>query len=149
MSVDAIAAHPVFWACVAAAFLWNVGYAIWRIRRIRRSGRSVFALAPEGALFTERWASGGSERSLWTRWGAARNCLFVALTPERLLIRPQFPFNLFAGDFDLEHELPLKEVALLEARGRAVLLELPGRRFTLHLRKSEAFLELWERLRGV
>jgi hypothetical protein len=72
----------------------------------------------------------------------------VAVTRERLLIRPQFPFNLFAAGFDLEHEVPLRDVEILEARGGRIRLRLPGRTFTLRLWKSEVFLETIRSARG-
>lgn len=142
MNPDRVVAHPVFWVCVAAAFLWNLGVLLWAIRR---KGRALWVQVPADALFAARWVSGFSRKNLWTRLGGARNCLFVALTPERLLVRPHFPFNVYAGGLDQEHDLPLSEVASVKAVRGAVEVALPGRVLVLWLRKPQLFLEAWAR----
>lgn len=135
---------------VGAAVAWNLAWAAWSIRRIRRAGRTVLARAPEGALFVERWTSGASGQSLLSRLGGASNCLLVVLTKERLLIRPHCPFNLFLSPrFDLDHDLPLAGIRTVKAAGGRVEVELPDRILTLRLRDPARFLGVWGRLRGV
>ncbi len=145
-----LAARPwIIVAGVGAALLWNLLYAVGRIRKIRRSGKTVLARVPDGALFVEKWTSGGSGKSFWTRLGGAKNCLLVALTRERLVVRPHCPFSIFADRFDLEHDVPLAEIAGVKAVGREVQVELPGRTLKLLLRDPGNFLGVWKLVRGV
>lgn len=145
-----LSAHPrAIVAFFAVGFLWNAVYVVWRIRKLRRSGKTILARVPEGALFVEKWTSGGSSRSVWTRLGGAANCLRVALTRERLLIRPHCPFILFAERFDLDHEVPLADVAGVRLENGLIHMELPGRVFVLRLRDPEKFLSVWKLVRGV
>jgi hypothetical protein len=148
---DFFRAHPwAFLALVGLAVAWNAVAVAWQIRKLRRAGKTVRARVPEGALFVERWTSGSSGKSLFSRLGGANNCLLVALTKERLLIRVHCPFNLFLmGSFDLEHDVPLGEIAGVQAVGAGVRVELPGRPFTLRLRDPGKFLGVWRYLKGV
>src|SRR5688572_13369504 len=93
---DQVLSRPwVLAAIFGIIVLWN-GLAIsWQVRRLLRSGRTVLARVPEDALFVERWTSGASGKTLFSRLGGANNCLLVALTKTRLLIRPHCPFNFF------------------------------------------------------
>jgi hypothetical protein len=133
----------IFVAAFAFAFLWNVAYVVWRIRKLRREGRDVFARVPEGALFVEKWTSGGSDLTFWSRLGGARNCLLVALTADRLVVRGHFPFNLFGVSSDLEHDVPVGSVEAVEAAASCVRVRLAGRTLTLALRNPNGFLGAW------
>jgi hypothetical protein len=56
--------------------------------------KPILAEKPANAAFLETWTSGRSNRNLLTKIGGARNCLFVAVTRESLIVRPHFPFSL-------------------------------------------------------
>jgi hypothetical protein len=144
-----MAANP--WA-VAALFgsvvLWNLVYVVWRVRKIRRSGKSVLARPPEGALFVERWTSGNSDLNFLSEIGGASNCLQVALTRERFSVRLHCPFNLVGGNFDLEHDVSLADVGGVRVEGRLLKVALPGRTLTLRLRNPGGFFGVWKLVRG-
>jgi len=60
----------------------------------RKKGKPVFRPHFERPLFLETWRSGRSLRSIITRLGGARNCLWVAINENSLLVAPHFPFSL-------------------------------------------------------
>ena len=78
----------------------------------KKRGKPIFPKAPPGALFSERGCSGRSLDTLWARIGGARNCLLVALTPQKLVVVPIFPFNLiFLPEiYGLEHSLDISTI---------------------------------------
>lgn len=73
---------------------WAIGWLCLSIvyRRIRN--RPIFFFSVPGAKFIEGLASGYSNDRWWRRFGGVRNCLVVAVTANRLVIRPWFPFTL-------------------------------------------------------
>jgi hypothetical protein len=79
-------------------------------RRSRR--KPVLFFSVPNAVFQERTASGCSNDRWWRRLGGANNCLVVAITPARLVIRPFFPFNLMflPETYGLEYDVPLGSV---------------------------------------
>lgn len=98
-----------------AAFTWLTFLAVgWITLAIavsiafrKKRGKPIFPKAPPDALFAERGCSGRSLDTPWARIGGARNCLLVALTPQRLAIVPIFPFDLiFLPEiYGLDHDL--------------------------------------------
>lgn len=69
-------------------------------------------------LFAEKWVSGRSLRSLTSRLGSARHCLWVTVTPNELLVGPPFPFNLmFLPEFyGLEYRINGADIIRVEHR---------------------------------
>lgn len=102
---------PDIWIIVAG-WAWILGVVAVSVLYRQSRGLPFFAKAPPNASFVERWASGNSNRHILALIGGASNCLFVALTPDRLIIRPQFPFCLmFLPEFfDLEHSIPRQNI---------------------------------------
>ena len=84
----------------------------------RAHGKPVLFFGLENAVFQESRASGRSTRSWFTRLGGARNALIVAVTHDRLVVRPYFPFNLmFLPEiYGLEYEVPLRDVMRVEEK---------------------------------
>ena len=68
------------------AILFLVGLFRWsRMAKIERSL----------VRHEEKWQSGRSERSFWTKWLSANNCLNIKFLDTHLVIRPEFPFDCF------------------------------------------------------
>lgn len=90
----------LFVSCTGAAFL--IRYS---------SGKPFFAHIPANATYAQRWASGRSLKNLFTRAFHANNCLMVAVTPDRVVVQPQFPLSVLAPPFaDLEHTIRRENV---------------------------------------
>lgn len=131
---------------------WIAASILYRKSR----GKPIYPREPDNALYFESWASGHSRRNVFTVIGGARNCLMVAVTPEALIVRPRFPFNLlFLPEiYDLEYEVPRKSVCSVKTRdglfNRSVRIELeprPGERRTLQLqlKNRDEFLRALDR----
>jgi hypothetical protein len=84
----------------------------------RAHGKPVLFFGVQDSVFQERRASGNSTRSWFTRLGGARNALVVAVTRDRLVVRPFFPFTLlFLPEiYGLEYEVPLRDVMRAEEK---------------------------------
>lgn len=94
---------PIWLACVVAASIWY-----------RRSkGKSVFPRLSSGVTFGETACSGRSLKGVLSRVGGAHNCLLVAVQNKRLVVTPQFPFNLmFLPEiYGLDLDVPIENVA--------------------------------------
>ena len=93
---------------------WIATSIVWR----RKRGKPIFPRVPTGALFSRQWISGTSQRDVFTQLGGARGCLMVAVTGDRLIIRPNFPFNLMflPEAYDLEHDIPRAHILSAELR---------------------------------
>jgi hypothetical protein len=125
-------------------------------RLLRHKPIFVFLSVP-GSRFIEATASGHSNDRWWRRYGGpANNCLVVAVTANRLVIRPWFPFTLlFLPEFlGLEYDIPLAD--LLSVSEQPWLFKKAFRvRFrngtrrgdvTLLLRQSDSFVRLLRQL---
>jgi hypothetical protein len=142
-----LAARPwIIAVWLGLTFVWIAGVCAWRARRILRSGKAILARVPENAVFSERWTSGSSDLSWFSRWGGAANVLLVALTPERLVVRLHCPFNLIATQSDLDHDVAVGEISSVSSSGSQVLVGVPGRVLRLRLRDPRRFLDAWSRL---
>lgn len=75
-------------------FLWIGGFVAASIFVRRSKGKPVFPKIDPHAQFGERGCSGRSLRGLVSKIGGAHNCLLVTVRAERLIVTPQFPFNL-------------------------------------------------------
>jgi hypothetical protein len=115
-------------------------------------GKPILFFSVPNALFQERTASGRSNDRWWRQLGGASNCLVVAVTRDRLVIRPFFPFNLLflPETYGLEHDVPLSSVCSATAdrsfsrrRVRLILRDGDGERdVSLFLRQPDEFLRL-------
>jgi hypothetical protein len=114
----------------------------------KKRGKPIFPKAPLDALFSERGCSGCSLDTPWARIGGARNCLLVALTPQKLTIIPIFPFNLiFLPEiYGLDHSLDISAIQEVADRkgilGRHLTITYADpqvRRVELRLRHHDAF----------
>lgn len=127
------------WAVASTAFI------AWR--RSRRD--PIFPALDEVVVrFRERFASGVSHRSWFTRLGGARNCLSVTLTDSELWITTFFPFTTMVGSSDLEHRIPTSRVLAVVHRGSRVTIDFATetgdrRRFVLWLRQASEFIAAW------
>jgi len=118
---------------------------LWR----RRAGKPIFPRNPKNARFAERGCSGRSNRNLLTRIGGASRCLLVAVTDDRLIVSPFFPFNLmFLPEFyGLEHSIPARAIREVEDRQglfrRTILVSFDDpqpRQIELRVRDPDALL---------
>lgn len=110
-------------------------------------GKNIPSIPDHDVVFTERWASGASQKNLLTKLGAASRCLRITLSRNCLVIRPMFPFNLmFLPEiYDLEHVIPRNAIKNIDSdSGRTILIEFESqgvrKRFELTLRRREEFL---------
>ena len=71
----------------------------------------------QDVLFVERFASGFSHKSLFTRMAGSHNALVVRLLKDALLIEPLALFKWItpAGFNDLEHYVPRKDILSVES----------------------------------
>jgi hypothetical protein len=91
-------------------FGWVVCVFTFKYFWHRSKGRFLKDPPEDQVLYQEGFASGRSHRAGFFRRGSAANCLKVTLTPDRLLIRPFFPFSILGPDFDLIHDIPLSAI---------------------------------------
>lgn len=93
---------------------WIAASIVWR----RRRGLPIYPRVPPGAVFSRQWISGASQRDIITQLGGARGCLMVAVTRDRLIIRPNFPFNLMflPQVYDLEHDIARTDILSADLR---------------------------------
>lgn len=130
---------------MAFACAWIIcGIAASAVYR-RSKGKAILSVAPDNALFVEKWTSGrelGGIRSL----GGANNCLIVAVTIDTLSVTPCFPFTLlFLPEiWGLEHRIPTRDIRSVEERtgilrSTQVIAFGFGRKIELRLRDPEGF----------
>lgn len=135
----------VFPFLFVAAFVWVFGciaFMLWRhkARGVRFPNRNDV-----NVLFEERWASGRSYKSLFTRFGGASNCLRVTVTEDELWVTLRFPFSAMAAQLDLEHRIPRDAITKIEQNHKIVSVVFTldvgeERRIDLQLRKADQFL---------
>lgn len=136
---------------MAFAVLWNAGWVLASILYRRSQGKPVLFHGVADASFVETDASGRSNRSRLTQMVGASGCLVVAVTRDRVIIRPRFPFNLlFLPEiYGLEHEVPFERITRVEQtsdRPGRIRLEFQDaahatQDMTLRLRNGDAFVE--------
>jgi hypothetical protein len=61
-------------------------------------------------VYQERFASGCSQKNIFTKLGGARNCLRLVVTKDFLWVTSWFPFSIFTSLYDLEHVIPLDSI---------------------------------------
>ncbi len=132
-------------------FLFAVAVATlaWHFYRRHKCGIVFPPLESVRNVFHEGMASGSSHKNWWTKLGGARNCMRVTVTDTEVWLRSFFQFSLLAGDFYLEHRIPLSSISSAELRNSAfrrfVLLDFnladgSNRRVQLFLRGPDASL---------
>ena len=130
---------------VIVAFVWAFGYMAFMFWRRRSHGPRLQNRNDANTLFEERWTSGSSHKSLFTRMGGANNCLRVTVTNDELWVTIHFPFSAFAAQFDLDHPVRCDAITKIERTGKIVrvtfLMENCGeeRTIVLRLRNADAF----------
>lgn len=93
---------PLWIASIFAASVWHR----------RKKGKPISPRIPADARYGEKGCSGRSLKGILSRIGGASNCLLVFVQGNRLVITPQFPFNLmFLPEvYGLDVDLPLEMV---------------------------------------
>ncbi|MEG3143434.1 hypothetical protein U1839_02095 [Sphingomonas sp. RT2P30] len=138
---------PLLWVVLA------VGISV-AFRRI--NDKPIIPRLPTGARFAERIASGRSLRSIITRFGGAGNCLMVAVTGDRLVVTPFFPFTLmFLPEiYGLEASIPgdaIRDVRSSTSMFRRVVVvawDQPERQeIELRVRRPDALIAALEAIR--
>ena len=132
------------------AVLWVVAFAAFFAWRRHTRGPIHPPYTEQDVRFTERFASGFSHKSLFTRFGGAHNALIVRVLKDALLIEPIAVFKWItpAGFNDLEHYVPRKDildVQSIPSFGRQILrIQFRAKDGTPHtlelvLRKAQEF----------
>jgi hypothetical protein len=135
------------------AFIFAIGWVLlcaivsaWY--RAKKGKPVLFWTAPE-AHFVAHFASGYSGRGIAASFAGASSCLVVAVTSDRFVVRPWFPFNLlFLPEiYKLEAEVPLTNVNSVEWTRMAIVFRAirvkfvdqssNSRTLTLRLRGAE------------
>ena len=86
------------------------------IARHRRYGMKFPPLDRSRVLYRERWASGRSHRTFWTRLTSVNNCVSVVVVDGEVRVWLTFPFGFLGYEFDLEHRIPIGSIRGLEQR---------------------------------
>lgn len=122
---------------------WIVASISFRISR----GKPIFPSVPDDAVYAERWGSGRNLAIFWGRFGGANNCLVFAVTRDRLVVLPRFPFNLmFLPEIlGLEFDVALEDLTNVERsrffwRDVATISTRNGQRFELYPRRIDEFM---------
>jgi len=136
-----------FAVLMTAVAVWLLLATIASIVYRRRKGKQILATSPSDAIFFERWTSGRSNRNIFTKLGAANNCLLIALTPASVIICVHFPFNLFFPEiFDLEQTIPRRNIVSAQRISSKIIeltFQTPAgikRSFNLRLKNPDSFL---------
>lgn len=132
-------------AIFLCVIVWNViGLAFLLWRRSRKS-QNFPPLSNVTIVFRERFASGTSHSSWFTRFGGASNCLSVVVTDSELWITTFFPFKAIAGIYDLEHRVLTQSLTNVSRNGNLVSIDFgtqngSHRRIVLRLRRAVEFV---------
>ena len=96
-------------------FFWIGGFFAASIFVRRAKGKPVFPKIDPDAQFAEGGCSGRSLQGLVSKIGGASNCLLVMVRADRLIVTPQFPFNLmFLPEiYGLDLDMPTKSIAAI------------------------------------
>jgi hypothetical protein len=110
------------------------------------TGPQFPSLSSVNVLHRERFASGCSHRSLFTRLGGARNALRVILTDSELWVTTFAFFRGIAAKYDLDHRIPLADIINVEEHGNSVLIQFnrsdqSSGKLQLRLRDKVGFLD--------
>ncbi len=148
-----------FFVGFAIAVGWLVLVILASVLYRRSKGKPLSRPRFERPRFLETWRSGHSSRSVITRLGGARNCLWVAVDENSLRVAPHFPFNqMFLPDiYGLEYNVTGDAVRSVERIGglltrnrvRISLERQPGTEesFEVRLRDPDAFIRAVDAIR--
>ncbi|QNN22097.1 hypothetical protein HED60_07365 [Planctomycetales bacterium ZRK34] len=111
--------YVLLFVFLAAATIVGIVYQSWKHRRdgVKFPKREMVNIR-----YQERWASGNSHKTFFTRLGGANNCLNLVVTDDELWVRLTFPFNVFAMPLDLTHRIPLESITDLQRKKRVMLI---------------------------
>ena len=132
------------------AILCVARFAFFAWQRARRGAWHPPILASH-VRFSEKYASGFSHKSLFTKFGGASNALSVTATIDAILVEPIAPFKWIMpfGFNDLEHFIPRENIRKIEPVSRwgrdGVFIEFvtgtsESKRIELFLRHRQQFL---------
>jgi hypothetical protein len=122
------------------------GWILWRYFKVLPSKPHF---RPADVIFQDWFASGCSQKNIFTKLGGARNCLRLVVTRRFLWVTSWFPFSLVAVWYDLEHLIPLESILSISYSSfwgrRTILLtyqDALGDQHTLRLlpKKTEEFI---------
>lgn len=145
----------------ALGFGWLAFWIIASIIYRRSKGKPLLRPRFDHPLFLETWRSGHCLRNVITRFGGARNCLWIAVNENSLLVGPHFPFNLmFLPEiYHLEYDGPGHSIRAVERadglltrnRVRVTIERLRGGEeiFDVYLRDPDGFIRAVEIIRKV
>ncbi len=102
--------QALFWVQVVPAILL-LGYMLQRYL-LGLATRPKFG--KQDVIHQEYFASGSSQRNIFTKLGGANGCLRLVVTRDVLWVTSWFPFSLFAALYDLEHVIPRDKIVALE-----------------------------------
>lgn len=117
----------------ALCFLWVLAFVAFCAWRRLRAGPTRPPFSGSDVRFSEKYVSGSSDKSLFTRLGGARNALAVTVFKDALLVEPVgiFKWLMPTGFNDLEHYVPRSDILRVETAstlGRnTVRIEIRGR----------------------
>ncbi|PHR95250.1 MAG: hypothetical protein COA78_30495 [Blastopirellula sp.] len=135
---------PLFFLAVFVLTLVRVGYLYWQRKK---QGPQFPSRDAVNILFEERWTSGNSDKTLFTKLGGASNCLRVVVTDNELWVTLHFPFNIMAKYSDLDHRINRDQITSVEQQGKLTLITFSledgkQRMLGLGLRNAEQFCSL-------
>jgi hypothetical protein len=110
----------VMWCFGTVVCLCGFAALAWRQFK---NGPQFPALSTVKVLHYERFVSGCSFRSLFTKLGGARNMLRVVLTDSELWITTIAFFRGITAKYDLDHRIPLVDITGLEEHGKSVVIQ--------------------------
>jgi hypothetical protein len=117
----------------AFSFLWVLAYVALFAWRRHKAGPTHPSFSESDILFSEKYASGSSDKNLFARLGGARNALAVTVLKDALLVEPVGIFKWFMppGFNDLEHYVPRSNILSVDAVStlaqNTVRIEIRGR----------------------
>jgi len=137
----------IFPFLLVGAVVWVIGCMAFTLWRRKIHGLHFPDRNDVNILFEERWTSGNSHKSLFTRMGIANNCLRVVVTDDELWVVPHFPFSAFAGLFDWDHRAHRDAITNVKQNGKKVLVTLEladgeERMMELRLRNADRFCQV-------
>lgn len=133
----------IVWVTVSVAIM---------LRRWKRFAPSFNIASAREVAFDERWTTGWSERTKWSRYRGANNALHVTIADGDLWVRPHYPFRFVDRNLELTVKAPLTEITVTRLRKSDIRVEfsstVQSAPVVLRLRKADAFL-LYARLEGI
>src|SRR5688572_28944450 len=101
----------------AFCVLWILAGTDFFAWRRHRAGPLHPPFSGSDVRFSEKYASGSSDKNLFTRLGGARNALAITVLKDALLVEPVgiFKWLMPPGFNDLEHYVPRSDILRVEA----------------------------------